>query len=143
MNSPAAIVLAPSAARAPTAQAVGILWQVERALIVDRSTLEEAESYGDCLTHAAGHYERWEQWRRLGAPRLAALGLPAQIASTEYDDWPRGRIIYEKSARRFVIYADRRLRAPKIIVAMETAFGLDGSEAVVKSDLHYASVDRL
>ena len=98
-------------------------------LVADLSTLAEAEPYGDCLTHAAGHYERWEQWRRLGAPRLAALGLPAQIASTEYDDWPRGRIIYEKPARRFVIYADRRLQAPKIIVAVKTAFGLDGSDA--------------
>jgi hypothetical protein len=116
---------------------VGIFWHVRHVLVTDLSILAEAEPYGDCLTHAAGHYERWEQWRRLGAPRLAALGLPAQIASTEYDEWPRGRIIYEKPAQRFVIYADRRLQAPKIIVAVKTAFGLDGSEAVVKSDLHY------
>ena len=93
----------------PREPCVGIFWRVGRVLVIDRSTLAEAEAYGDCLTHAAGHYERWEQCRRLRAPRLAALGLPAQIASTEYDEWPR----------------------------VKTAFGLDGAAAVVRSDLHY------
>jgi hypothetical protein len=49
--------------------------------------------------------------------RLAALGLRAQIASTGYDDWPRGRIVYEIPARRFVIYADAALGRHKIIAA--------------------------
>lgn len=40
---------------------VGIFWRVGGVLVVDRSTLAEAEPYGDPLTHAAGHYERWEQ----------------------------------------------------------------------------------
>ncbi len=116
---------------------VGIFWRVGGVLVVDRSTLAEAEPYGDHLTHAAGHYERWAHWRKLGASRSAALGLPRQIAVTEYDEWPRGRIVYEKPAQRFVIYADRRLQAPDVIAAVKTAFGLGGSEAVVKSDLHY------
>ena len=29
-------------------------------LVIDHSTLDKAEAYGDCLTHASGHYERWE-----------------------------------------------------------------------------------
>ena len=106
-------------------------------LVVDRSTLAEAEPYGDCLTHAAGHYERWEKWRKLGASHLAALGLPRQIASTEYDEWPRGRIVYEKPARRFVLYADRRLQRPEVIDVLRSAFGLDNSEVIVRSDPHY------
>ena len=68
-------------------------------------------------------------WRR--------LGLPRQIAATEYDEWPRGRIVYEKPARRFIIYADPRLQAPDIMAAVKTAFGLDHLEAIVRSDLHY------
>lgn len=68
---------------------------------------------------------------------MAAPGLPRRIASTEYDEWRRGRIVYEKPARHFVTYADRRLQAPDVIAAVKVAFGLDRSEAVVKSDLHY------
>lgn len=126
-----------SAATPNRPPSVGIFWRVGGVLVTDRSTLAEAEAYGDCLTHATGHYELWEQWRRLGAARLAALGLPAQIASTEYDEWPRGRIVYERPSGRFVLYADSRLQAPDTIAALKTAFGLDGAEAVVESDLHY------
>ena len=133
----ASIGLAPSAARAATGAAVGIFWKVDRVLVVDRSTLAQAELYGECLTHAAGHYERWEEWRTLGAARLAALGLPRVIASTEYDDWPRGRVVYEKPGRGFVIYADRRLQKPAGIDALKTAFALENSEVMVRSDPHY------
>jgi hypothetical protein len=59
------------------------------------------EPYGDCLTHAAGHYERWQQWQALGPVRLACKGFPAQIAWTEYDDWPRGRVGHKPLSERF------------------------------------------
>jgi len=87
------IVVAPNAALPPTPPAVGIFWLVSGVLVVDRSTLDEAKPYGDCITHAAGHYERWEEWRTVGAARLVVMGYPEIIASTEYDDWPRGRIV--------------------------------------------------
>lgn len=60
MEPSGALALAPKAARAPTNPAVGIFWRVGGVLVLDRSPLAEAEPYGDCLTHAAGHYERWE-----------------------------------------------------------------------------------
>jgi hypothetical protein len=98
---------------------VGIFWRVGEVPVVDRSTLAEAEPYCDCLTHAARHYERWELWRRLGPARLAELGYPVRIVSTEYDAWPRGRIVYENGAKRFVIYADRRLQTPAATAALK------------------------
>ena len=131
------IGIAPSAARVPSPPAVGILWRVDGVLVIDRSTLVEAEPYGECLTHAAGHYERWQTWQALSEPGLAALGFPRAIASTEYDQWPRGRIVYEVPPRRFVLYADRRLQLPAIIAALKTAFGLDAAQVIVRSDSHY------
>jgi hypothetical protein len=109
------IRVAPKAALAPTAPAVGIFWRVNGVIVIDRSTLDEAEPYGDCITHAAGHYERWQEWQELGMARLADIGYPDRIASTEYDQWPRGRIVYETPPRRFVLYADQRLQKPDII----------------------------
>ena len=74
-----------------------------------------------------------------GARRSAAKGYPARIAPTEYDQWPRGRIVYETPTRHFVIYADRRLQKPDIIDALKTAFGLTESKLIVRirSDSHY------
>lgn len=131
------ISVTPKSVLVPTAPAVGIFWRVAEVLVIDRSTLDQAETYGDCITHAAGHYERWEEWQALGTARMDALGYPGRIISTEYDEWPRGRIVYETPTRRFVLYADKRLQKPDIIDALKMAFGLNDSEVVVKIDLHY------
>ncbi len=131
------IAIAPSAALAPTKASVGIFWGVNGVLVIDRSTLYEAEPYGDCITHAAGHYDRWQEWQALGKAQSEALGYPDCIASTEYDQWPRGRVVYETLTKRFVLYADRRLLKPDIIDALKSAFGLNDAEVIVKSDLHY------
>jgi hypothetical protein len=131
------IRIAPKNALAPTQPAVGIFWRVEDVLVIDRSTLDDAEPYGDCITHAGGHYERWEEWSALSRAQRASAGYPDRIAYSEYDQWPRGRIVYETPARRFVLYADRRLQQPAIIAALKAAFGLEDAEVIVKSDSHY------
>jgi hypothetical protein len=135
------LVIAPTSALAITKPAVGIFWRINRTLVIDRSTLEEAEPYSDCLTHEAGHYERWQQWQTLGPARLARKGFPAQIAWTEYDDWPRGRVVYQKPTQQFVLYADRRLQKPAIIHALKAGFGLNAAElkVIVRSDAYYRS----
>jgi hypothetical protein len=133
------IALAPKTATAPTPPAVGIFWLVNGVLVLDRSTLDEGEPYGDCIGHAAGHYGRWQEWQALGMPGLASAGYPDQIAWTEYDEWPRGRIVYDRLTRRFMLYADKRLQKPAVIDAVKTAFGLNEAEVEVsvKSDSHY------
>ncbi len=72
--------------------------------------------------HCRCHYDRWQEWQALGGAGRALAGYPDRIASTEYEVWPRGRIIYETPARRFVLYADRRLQQPTMIDALKTAF---------------------
>jgi hypothetical protein len=68
---------------------------------------------------------------------LAAGGYPDSIAWSEYDQWPRGRIVYETPTRHFVFYADRRLQKPDVIDSLKTAFGLNDAEVIVRSDSHY------
>jgi hypothetical protein len=131
------LVVSPRPSDLAAEPAVGIFWHIGDALVIDRSSLDEAEPYGDCITHAAGHYERWEEWQALGSSRLVSTGYPALIGSSEYDEWPRGRVVYETLAKRFVLYADRRLQKPGIIKALKGAFGLDDCNVVVMSDQHY------
>ncbi len=131
------IKVAPGNLPVHTAPAVGIFWLVNGVLVFDRSLFAEAERYGDCLTHGAGHYERWEAWRRLGTARLIAANFPETIATTEYDQWPRGRIVYEPPARRFVIYADKRFVKFGLIDAVKILFGLHRYTALVRADSHY------
>jgi hypothetical protein len=98
-GDPVTILVTPRAMLAPTTPAVGIFWRVNGVLVLDRSTLDEGEPYGDCITHGAGHYERWREWQAMGIARLGAIGYPNLILSSEYDQWPRGRIVYETLAQ--------------------------------------------
>ena len=41
-----------------------------------------------------------------------------------YEDWPRGRIVFDQSRDLFIIYADRKLLTPATIARLETQFHL-------------------
>jgi hypothetical protein len=119
---------------------VGIFWWAPEGpgvLVTDRTPLTEAEPYGDFLTHPAGHFEVWEDWRRLGVLGLRRRRLPPAIASTEYETFPRGRIVFHGPTQTFWIYADGRLQVPAVIKEIKAAFGLNDANSVVKSDSHY------
>lgn len=131
------LTLAPTAAMTPAAPSVGIFWRVGNHLLVERTPLAQAEPYGDCLTHSGGHYERWEVWQGLGAKQLRIDGFPSQIACSEYEHWPRGRVVYERPGERFVIYADRRLQKPELIEQLRTVFGLHDTSSIIRGDPHY------
>jgi hypothetical protein len=116
---------------------VGLFWIVMNFIVFDRSALGDAERYGDCMTHAAGHYERWRAWQALSTARLISGGFPEEIATTEYAQRPRGRIVYETMTHRFVIYADKRLEKYGLVDAIKTLFGLHQAETVIRGDSHY------
>lgn len=79
---------------------LGIFWLActqagDATLIAAGCALDEAEPYGDCLTYGPGHYETWSKWRR---DRTIDRELRGIVGSFEYEDWPRGRIVF--AARR-------------------------------------------
>lgn len=121
--------------------AVGIFWFIHHGadfcLVAQNTPLPMAERYADCLTHSGGHYEAWQIWQRRGATWLKQNGFPTEICSSEYEEHPRGRIVFEIPAARFVIYADRALQKPRYIQQLVARFNLSGSRYVVRSDSHY------
>lgn len=133
---------------ADTLPCVGIVWGVPDGhrllrLVIDRTGLAAAETYGDHLTHPRGHHEVWEDWRRLGPARLARCGLPALIAWHEYEYFPRGRVVFNVPRNRFILFADRRLQAPRALPQVLRAFGLDPTHCAVRPDPHYRSTHDL
>jgi hypothetical protein len=64
----------------------------------------------------------------------------AVIATSEYEEWPRGRIVFNFAAQRFVVYADRQafIYGEKI----RETFNLP-DDAVFRTDLHYRSTKHL
>jgi hypothetical protein len=123
---------------------VGIFWGISDSkgrctLVIDATSLDYAESYGEFLTHPRGHYEVWSDWQKLGIASLRKRGLPEAIAFHEYEDLPRGRIVYRVEFREFIVYADRKLQAPSMVNLIVSRFELPIGQYVVRSDPHYRS----
>lgn len=121
---------------------VGIFWFVpdeaaDLALVCDRTPLSQAEPYGDCLTHAKGHYEYWSELGAMGEAALRRQGIPTAAALCEYEEFPRGRIVHHVSEGRFTIYADRKLFSAKFIKRIIAAFDLPAERCDVRADGHY------
>ena len=91
---------------------------------------------GDCLTYGPGHYETWAHWCR---DRTVDPALRALVRSYEYEDWPRGRIVFDRSRDLFIIYADRKLLTWQQSHASQLTFICRRDHAGVKSDFHYQS----
>ncbi len=98
--------------------------------------MDQAEPYGDCLTYGPGHYETWSQWRR---DKTVDPDVRAVVRSYEYEDWPRGRIVFDRSRDLFVLYADRKLMTAEMIARIQAQFHLPKKRTEVKSDFHYQS----
>lgn len=122
---------------------IGIFWSVPAgqgaALVTDKSALAESEVYGEFLTHPRGHYDVWEGWRSRGPAWLAGRGLPTSIMWREYEDCPRGRIVFHNPSGLFVVYADPSLQNAKAVAMIVAAFGLGRVRYEVRGDGHYCT----
>jgi hypothetical protein len=106
-------------------QMVGIFWLVDGRLIVDDSPLSEAVPYGDCLTHRTGHIDFWTEQQRLGT-------VPRDV---EYEEHPRGRVVYNAKAQRFYLLVDRCIhKDPATVVRVMKAMQLVASQTDVTTD---------
>jgi hypothetical protein len=62
-----------------------------------------------------------DAWRR---DKTVDPALRAVVRSFEYEDWPRGRIVFDQSRDLFILYADRKLLTPDMIARIATRFQL-------------------
>jgi hypothetical protein len=76
---------------------VGIMWLVCAKLIFDATPLSEAETYGDHRGHPGSHIAVWAQLQKLGT-------APPE---SEYEEYPRGRVMYHPASEEFTILADQ------------------------------------
>ena len=110
---------------------VGPFWVVEEGgkstVIALAVPLERAEAYGDMLTVDTGHLEHWSRLARRGARALRGDGIPTAPVWSEYEEWPRGRVLYDFVARRFIIRADSQLHRPEFVRLIADHFGIEAN----------------
>jgi len=109
-------------------------------LLADKTPVDQAESYGDSITHATGHAEFWEGLSHLGAAGLKKRGLPTAPAWQPYEAVPRGRVVFWPNKQLFIIYADRRLHGVAFVARIVDEFAIPAGRYEVRSDDHYRPV---
>lgn len=126
---------------------LGIFWTVRHeksapTLLEHRCSLKQGEVYGRMLTCAHGHYEVWGQWQDGSRPVRASFA--PLVKASEYEEWPRGRVVYDPDNRLFFLYADVQiLRRQGLVKAILEMFGLPLNRTLTKTDGHYQSTRRL
>jgi hypothetical protein len=107
---------------------VGIFWVLDGKPLIDSTALSEAEPYGDHLTHPRSHMHVWEQWRLIGK-------VPGE---SEYEEFPRGRLVYETKTKKFTLLADRCiLRDKSMVSTIMKAMNLPCKNTDRGTDAHY------
>lgn len=85
---------------------VGIFWLVDGKLLIDSTALSEAQRYGDALIHAPGHNAVWQRFRQEGIAQR----------EMEYEESPRGRVMYNTKTQRFLLLADKCILKDKSVM---------------------------
>ena len=106
---------------------LGIFWLVAGKLIIDSAPLNEAEPYGDRVTHPRSHIDVWERLQR-------GSTVPPEC---EYEEYPRGRVMYRPKSGEYTILADKCILARKdLITQIKDALHLR-EKVKLDTDPHY------
>jgi hypothetical protein len=108
-------------------------------LIAHRCALADAEKYGDFLTSPHAHYDLWESWRAQRPPD----GLAAIVREAEYEEWPRGRVVYNFVHNQFIVYGDKQVFEHKLQHRVLEHFGIPANRVEFSKDGHYQSTRSL
>ena len=106
---------------------VGIFWILPDRLLAFGVPYTAGEKYGDFINTPDGHYETWEQLRKVSGK------LPE-----DYTSYPRGRIVYRINDQKFLVYMNRKhLKNDRVKKKIIKEFRLPVDQVDFKHDSHY------
>lgn len=118
-------------ARAAGIGEVGIFWFLKGDIISDPIPHTLGEDYGDFVNGRSDHCTFWRSIQRLSS----------EAAKYEYDQVPRGRVVYSKRDETFLVYGSEqfvRNERQKGMVLSE--FNLPPEKTIFRADAHYARI---
>ena len=106
---------------------VGIFWVVNGELLIDSTPLSEGEQYNDFKIHPRDHISVWATFQQKGtvSPEF------------EYEEFPRGRVMFNSKTQRFTLLADRCILRDKNVVRRIMSELRSPRNTETGTDLHY------
>ena len=107
---------------------VGIFWLLKGKLLIDRTPLKEAEEYGVFKIHSGNHIAVWGKFQQNGT-------APPEM---EYEEAPRGRVMYNTKIRRFTLLSDKCiLRDKNVVITIMSELSLPSKNTDKGTDSQY------
>ncbi len=110
---------------------LGIFWINNGNIIAKTIDKEEVET--DSLGNKDCPYQHIDEWET----RQIYLPDSPSLRGTEYQEVPRGRVIFSGSRGKFVIYLDKSIDSLRTRKDILTVFELVESICIFKHDPHY------
>ena len=107
---------------------IGVFWIVKGRIDGFKEPVENGEDYGDTIQPSYDHYSFWSEF----ITRYPALKIK------EYDEIPRGRVVYDKKKKHFIILSSKEvLNNREFIENICLFYDLDKNNLELKWDEHY------
>lgn len=98
---------------------IGPFFYIDNELVYNACPLSQGRRQADKLDNSYSHEKLWEKYFVFG----------------EYIDYPRGRVVWDCTNNRAIIYVDRCINIPKVIEKIKVSFELQ--DYIVEFDNHY------
>lgn len=99
---------------------IGPFFYIRGKLICDAVALDQGRRQADKIDNSFGHEALYDRHFHTG----------------DYIDYPRGRVIWDLTKERAIVYIDRCIEKPAVIEKIKTVFGL-GDNFIIEHDDHY------
>jgi hypothetical protein len=106
---------------------VGIIFLVGHKLLIDATPVSDAEDYGEFKIHDLGHDRYWDR-----------LVKKSVVPGSDYEEYPRGRVVFNKKTHQHTLYLDRCiLKKLGVVKKIMSEMSLPPNNTKISRDEHY------
>lgn len=114
---------------------IGIFWVYKNKVLGKRCPLiNGVQSVGGLVDTDFSHYQEWELNKTILKPFN-------ELKGSEYQQFPRGRVLYSKPEKTFFIYIDPQLNNLQAKTLIREFFSLQMQKVRWRLDSHYTTFD--
>lgn len=106
---------------------IGIFWLYENKCYIKTQKLENIQTINGYKDSDLSHYKEWDSIKLQNS----------KFYIYEYEEIPRGRVVYDCEQDQFIIYANKNLINPLNQQLVCDAFNLEIKKSVMLEDEHY------
>jgi len=110
------------------AKSIGVFWIFENKVFIETQKLKDIKSINEFKDSNLSHYQVWDKVKNQH-PKLYLY---------EYEDIPRGRVVYDIEENQFIIYCNENILKDTISKKLVLEkFQISDENVIFKKDEHY------